>query len=129
MVKTMMGFLHRNDIERQKLVTLSVTAKTGPLLLRLCVSLLPRFIIVIHYIILHNFRHPNGYYDYQILCLRAVLAIGIATNSSVCRVIIRSQYGTFTERALIILQLHKNRKGESTHKVAIKILLKQQSNM
>ena len=55
------------------------------LLLRLCVSLLARFIypkpfIISNYITLG----AQMAHDCQILCFRAVLAIGIATNSSVC---------------------------------------------
>ena len=50
-----------------------------------------------HYIIVHHYRCINGTYECQILCFRAVLAIGIATNSSVYHVFIRSQYGVFTE--------------------------------
>ena len=43
-------------------------------------------------------------HDCQILCFWAVLAIGIATNSIVCRVFIHSQYGAFTERLYTIIQ-------------------------
>ena len=45
-------------------------------------------------------------------------------NNGVGRVFIPSQYVAFTERALMILQLHQNREVESTHKGIISIFIK-----
>ena len=90
---------------------------TTAIITTLCISLTSLYLSEdVHYIILHHFRCTNGTCDCQILCFMAVLAIGIATDSSICRVFISFQHVAFTKRALIIHELHQKHEVDSTHK-------------